>query len=141
MHVMATINGLCLPNLPKFLDHLMDIKVGRGRDAVTVTLNILRFPSFQSPTVMPDYIKKECVDKLNVFLEKYSDGYYLHQMEIEHIRRLVEYLNTVTLPHTGASPLEILEKDFKTFYKQYDERRDKNLIETFPELADWYNDL
>ena len=141
MHVMATINGLCLPNLPKFLDHLMDIKVGRGRDAVTVTLNILRFPSFQSPTVMPDYIKKECVDKLNAFLEKYSDGYYLHQMEIEHIRRLIEYLNTVTSPHDGASLLEILKKDFKTFYKQYDQRRNKDFRKTFPELVEWYNEL
>jgi len=141
MHVMATINSLCLPNLPKFLDHLMDIKVGRGRDAVTTTLNILRFPSFQSPTVMPYHIKQECANKLTAFLEKYSDGYYLHQMEIEHIRRLIEYLNSVESPHTGASPLDVLQKDFKTFYSQYDQRRGKDFTKTFPELAKWYNDL
>ena len=141
MHVMATINGLCLLNLPKFLDHLLDIKVGRGRDAVTLTLNILRFPSFQSPTVMPISVKRECANKLAAFLEKYSDGYYLHQMEIEHIRRLIEYLNSVESPHAGASSLETLQKDFKHFYNQYDTRRNKNFIKTFPELVEWYNDL
>lgn len=141
MHVMATINGLCLPNLPTFLDHLMDIKVGRGRDAVTVTLNILRFPSFQSPTVMPDYIKQECANKLAAFLEKYCDGYYLHQMEIEHIKRLIEYLNSVESPHAGASSMDILQKDFKTFYTQYDQRRNKDFIKTFPELKEWYGNL
>jgi len=141
MHVMATINGLCLPSLPKFLNHIMDIKTGRGRESVTVTLNILRFPSFQSPTVMPDYIKQECANKLSIFLERYLDGYYLHQMEIEHIRRLIEYLNSVESPHTGASQIEILQKDFKQFYSQYDARRNKNFKETFPELKEWYDSL
>lgn len=141
VHVMATINGLCLLNLPKFLDHMMDIKIGRGRDAVSFTLNILRFPSFQSPIVMPQHIKNECANKLFVFLEKYKDGYYLHQMEIEHIRRLIEYLNSVESPHVGASSIDILQKDFKTFYTQYDKRRNKDFAKTFPELSDWYDSL
>ena len=141
LHVMATINGLCLLKLPQFLEHMLTFKQSYGRDVVTVSLNILRFPSFQSPTVMPDFVKQECVKQLEAFLERNSDGYYLHDMEIQHIKRVIEYLNTADSPHEGASNHSVLLKDFKNFYQQYDVRRGKNFVETFPELKDWYNGL
>ncbi|NDB56965.1 twitch domain-containing radical SAM protein [bacterium] len=141
LHVMATINGLCLLSLPDFLEHMMDFKMGYGRDSLTVTLNILRFPSFQSPVVMPYGIKEECAVALEKFLEKHEHGKYLHQMEIEHVKRLVQYLRNATIPHEGASHIDILERDFKNFYEQYDQRRSKDFIKTFPVLEYWYNGL
>jgi len=141
LHVMATINGLSLLSLPKFLTHMMDFKMGWGRDSLAFTLNILRFPSFQSPTVMPDGIRKECTNELEKFLIRFENSKYLHQMETEHINRLIEYLVNIKTPHEGASSIDILEKDFKSFYEQYDKRRNKNFIETFPQLEYWYYDL
>ena len=141
LHVMATINGLCLPKLPDFLAHMMDFKQAYGRDSLTVTLNILRFPSFQSPLVVPDEIKQNCATRLQQFLDQFDNGHWLHQMEVEHIRRLIEYLNSVESPHAGASSMDILQKDFKTFYTQYDQRRNKDFIKTFPELSEWYDSL
>ena len=141
MHVMATINGLCLPKLPDFLEHMMDFKQAYGRDSLTVTLNILRFPSFQSSLVMPLKIKQLCRERLQQFIDRWGDSHWLHQMEVEHIRRLIEYLNSVESPHTGASSLDVLQKDFKTFYTQYDQRRSKNFEKTFPELSEWYGNL
>jgi len=141
LHVMATINGLCLLSLHKFLKHMMDFKIGRGKDSLVFTLNILRFPSFQSPTVMPHGVREECAVELENFLNSYEHGNYLHQMEIEHVKRLIEYLRKVDIPHEGASNKTVLEKDFKNFYEQYDVRRNKNFIETFSELEDWYRDL
>ena len=141
LHVMATINGLCLTKLPDFLAHMLDFKQAYGRDSLTVTLNILRFPSFQSPLVMPVEIKKNCATRLQQFLDNLGDNHWLHQMEIEHIKRLIEYLNSTEAPHAGASSMDVLQKDFKQFYQQYDQRRNKNFINTFPELKEWYNDL
>jgi hypothetical protein len=141
LHVMATINGLCLPKLPDFLAHMIDFKQAYGRDSLTVTLNILRFPSFQSPLVMPHDVKQGCATRLQQFLDQFGDSYWLHQMEVEHIKRLIEYLNSVESPHAGASSIDILQKDFKTFYTQYDQRRNKNFVKTFPELKDWYDSL
>lgn len=141
LHIMATINGLSLLSLSRFLEHMMDFKMGWGRDSLTITLNILRFPSFQSPTVMPFSIREKCANELENFLKKFEDSKYLHQMEIEHIKRLIDYLRNVNTPHEGASSQDILEKDFKTFYSQYDERRNKNFVKTFPELAEWYGNL
>ena len=57
LHVMCTINALCLESLTEFLDLLIAWKTKHGKQAVSFTLNILRFPSFQSPLVFPDEIR------------------------------------------------------------------------------------
>ena len=120
---------------------MMDFKKGWGRNSLTFTLNILRFPSFQSPVVMPFGIREECAVELEKFLTHYEHSVYLHQMEVEHVKRLIEYLRKVSTPHEGASSIDKLEKDFKTFYEQYDVRRGKDFIETFPILEDWYRGI
>lgn len=141
LHVMATINGLCLTGLPNFLEHMLDFKQAYGRDSLTVTLNILRFPSFQSPLVMSTEVKENCIENLQKYVNRYENSKYWHEFELEHIRRLIDYLSEVDAPHAGASSLDILQKDFKTFYTQYDQRRNKDFIKTFPELKDWYGNL
>jgi organic radical activating enzyme len=141
LHVMATINGLCLLSLPRFLEHMLDFKKGWGKDSLLFTLNILRFPSFQSPVIMPLEIRETCAKNLEKFLENYQFTPYLHQMEIEHIKRLVNYLREIDTPHEDGSNRSVLEKDFKSFYSQYDTRRGKNFTKTFPELKEWYDSL
>ena len=141
LHVMATINGLCLSSLPEFLESMCDLKRKYGRDYPTFTLNILRFPSFQSPLVLPLEKRKHAIDRLQAFLDRYADSGLLHDMERDHVRRLMSYLVDVESPHEGASPTEVLRKDFKRFYQQYDQRRSKDFVNTFPDLAEWYETL
>jgi hypothetical protein len=57
VHVMCTINALCLDTLPDLLNELLHLKQIYGRNRVLFTLNILRFPSFQSALVMPDELR------------------------------------------------------------------------------------
>ena len=82
--------------------------------------------------------------KYKINLEKWLDANrneWLHEHEINHIQRLIDYLDVVKTPHAGAAEQTILQNDFKKFYQQYDERRGKNFIDTFPTLADWYNNI
>jgi organic radical activating enzyme len=141
LHVMATINGLCLTDIVNFLDTIMSMKETYGRNWPTITLNILRFPSFQSPIVMPAEIKKKTADDLRSWYNKNTESNLLHDMEREHILRLITYLEEIETPHNGASSMQELQKDFKVFYDHYSYRRSKNLIFTFPEIADWYRGL
>lgn len=141
LHVMATINALCLPNIVSFLDYMMFLKEGYGKNWPTFTLNILRFPSFQSPTVVPDETKKIIISDLKKWFTKNGESKLLHEMEREHVLRLISYLESVDAPHDGASPKEDLVKDFKRFYVQYDQRRNKNFVDAFPLFAKWYNDI
>ena len=141
LHVMSTINALCLPTITEFLDMIMLSKEQYGRDWPTVTLNILRFPSFQSPLVLPLEYRKTVVERLRKWYTKNCESTLLHDMEREHILRLITYLESVETPHAGASPNEILEKDFKKFYTQYDLRRTKDFKKTFLQLAGWYGNI
>lgn len=141
LHVMCTINALCLDSLPQFLDTMIDLKKEFGRDYPNFSLNILRFPSFQSPLVLPDRIRTQYKNKLIDFMVKHKGYNYLHEHEINQMQRLIDYLDVVKTPHMGAAEQSVLQQDFKKFFIQYDERRGKDFCLTFPNLADWYNTL
>lgn len=141
LHVMCTINALCLSSLPTFLEMLVGIKMSYGADAINFTLNILRFPSFQSALVLPEKIKLKYKTQLEEFLLMYGDQPELHQMEVNQVKRLIDYLDIVKTPHSEAFEMPKLLNDFKEFYKQYDERRNKDFVKTFPELKEWYGRL
>ena len=117
----------------------MELKNEYGRDFPTFTLNILRFPSFQSPLVLPRPILQSYRDDLQYWLV--LNEKQLHEMERNHILRLLDYLNVVEKPHSDTFEPEALKNDFYHFYRQYDERRGKNFTETFPNLKLWYEAL
>ena len=48
------------------------------------------------------------------------------------------YLDTET---NQIPNVDKLSKFFKNYYLQYDKRRGKNFVETFPELGEWYNGI
>jgi organic radical activating enzyme len=140
-HMMCTVNALCLDSLPEFLEHCLEWKDLCGRDYPTFSLNILRFPSFQSPLVLPDELRSYYRSKLSDFYKKHKNNKLLHQFELNQLQRLIDYLDVVITPHAGAAEQSVLQQDFKKFFTQYDQRRNKNFTETFPSLADWYNEI
>jgi hypothetical protein len=141
LHVMCTINALCLETLPDFLDRMLMFKQQYGRDFPTFTLNILRFPSFQSPLVLPDNIRTKYKNNLQQWYDINHNSYLLHQMEINQVQRLIDYLDVVKTPHSDTFDRASLHNDFKQFYEQYDQRRGKDFRQTFPALAAWYDTL
>ena len=141
LHVMCTINALCLDTLPELLTQLMEWKSQYGRDFPNFTLNILRFPSFQSPLVLPDDIRTHYRDRLQQWLDTWTNNIMLQEHERNHVQRLIDYLDVVKTPHSEAFDRPKLLNDFKQFYTQYDQRRGKNFTQTFPNLANWYNSL
>jgi hypothetical protein len=138
LHVMCTINALCLESLPEFLDYVMLWKQQHGADFPSFTLNILRFPSFQSPLVLPAEIRTRHRDRLQVWLDRWHNNAMIHEHERNHVQRLIDYLDVVKTPHSEAFDLPALHNDFKRFYQQYDQRRNKNFATTFPKLKAWY---
>jgi organic radical activating enzyme len=138
LHVMCTINALCLLSLNEFLWNIVNLKRKYGRDSINFSLNILRFPSFQSVLVLPLSIREQYANDLAVSYEILADEVDCHEFEFNQLGRLIEYLRT---PEQDAQALQVLQRDFKNFYEQYDQRRSKNFRETFPQLTEWYNTL
>ena len=141
VHCMCTINSLCLPTLKDHLLYLHELKKQYGRDRVNFTLNILRFPSFQSPLVLPDHLRTRYAAELSELLFKYQNNPFWHEHEHNHLQRLIDYLDVVKTPHSDAFELPKLVNDFKQFYTQYDQRRGLDFDTAFPELKEWYNSL
>jgi organic radical activating enzyme len=141
IHVMCTINALCLDSLDQLLECIVKWKLGYGRDAISFTLNILRFPSFQSPLVLPDMLRTKYRDQLATFMVRHKGYSYLHEHEWNHVQRLVDYLDVVKTPHSDAFDRPKLLNDFRQFYTQYDQRRSKDFHTAFPNLTEWYNGI
>ena len=141
VHCMCTINALCLNSLDTLLDKLVELKKIYGRERVSFTLNILRFPSFQSPLVLPEHLLLYYRNKLILWTTRHQAEAYMHEHEINHLSRLIEYLDRVKTPHSDTFEMPKLHNDFKQFHTQYDQRRSKDFVTTFPVLKTWYDTL
>jgi organic radical activating enzyme len=150
LHIMMTINGLCLASITDFMEEMIDIKRQYGHRYPTMTLNLLRFPSFQSPAILPDNIKTMYKEKLETWLagviakgEKDKEGVKLFtDMEVAHVQRLIDYLDVIKTPHRNTADQDKLYNDFKNFYLQYDVRRGKHFRATFPqEFVDFIDSI
>ncbi len=141
IHNMCTINALCLESLPELLEKMVWFKSASKVYGPTLnyTLNILRFPSFQSPLVLPDDLRNKFKGDIQKFLN--NNVKHLEHMEVNQTQRLIDYLDVVKTPHTGAATQEKLQKDFKAFYSQYDKRSGKDFAKTFPIIGEWYNGI
>ena len=143
IHMMMTINSLCLSSITDFMDELKnEFKAVYGGDSISWTLNILRFPSFQAPSILPLDLKIKYKNKLQQWLDNNKDNNLIQIQEKDQLQRLIDYLETVSQPHKNTAEETKLFNDFKVYYYQYDNRRNKNFMETFPkEITDFYNSI
>lgn len=140
LNVMGTVNALCLDSLTDFIDQIINWKMKHGKNQVSFSLNIMRFPSFQGLCVLPDNLRSFYRNKLLQWYELNRNNKFLEEAELNQIDRLINYLEKVKIPHGEGFNRELAEKDFKRFYQQYDKRRNKNFNETFSkEMIEWYN--
>jgi hypothetical protein len=140
---MMTINALCLFTLPEFMDEMLKLKTKHKSQSPVCSFNILRFPSFQSLVTLPKEIRLERATAIENWINKNwndeKNGFIA--WEKESMERLVVYLREIETGHNHTSSLQTRERDFKSFYTQYDIRRNKNFVETFPMLKDWWDSI
>lgn len=141
-NIMMTINSLCLFSITDLIETILTWKLKYSKTRIVFSVNLLRFPSFMSPLALPDHIKTDRKIHLKNWLENNKENNNLHRMEIAGIERLIDYLEVVDAPHRRVSKKELLWHDFKSFYNQYDQRRNKNFDKVFPSiLVDWKNSI
>jgi organic radical activating enzyme len=142
LSIMMTINALCLESLPEMLDQVMAWKKTYGQWHINFSLNILRFPSFQSALTLPDHIRQAYNKRLAEWYATNKSNPDLNNFEKSNIERLIDYLDIVKTPHGEGYVQATAQKDFKQFYEQYDVRRGKDFRKTFsPMLVEWYESI
>jgi organic radical activating enzyme len=140
---MMTINALCLFSITEFMDEMLKLKVKYKTQSPVCSFNILRFPSFQSIVTLPKDIRLERADTIEKWIndnwDNEKNGFI--QWEKDSMVRLVKYIREVDTGHSFTSSLESRERDFKSFYSQYDKRRNQNFLEAFPMLKEWWDSI
>jgi organic radical activating enzyme len=139
LHCMMTINSLCLETITEFMDDMMELRKEYGDRAPVLSLNILRFPSFQSAAILPVELKTMFKEKIETWLPTQMDT--LNIREIAQVQRLIDYLDVVKTPHRNTAETPKLYNDFRYFYEQYDKRRGKDFRATFPSFVEWYDSI
>ena len=139
---MMTISNLTLFSITDFLDDIIDLKREFSNKALFhMTLNILRFPSFQSVTLLPDYIKKERIEHLSMWLEAF--GSFITDSEKAHIQRLISYLQKIDRALEDTDTVEDKQADFVNFFTSYTKRRNLDIVKTIdnPGFTQWWEEM
>ena len=139
LNIMMTINSLCLFSITEFLDDVYEMKLHTGTKP-RCSVNLLRFQVSNHPA-LPDHIKDYLREKLETWYNSVKEQPLWHDFEKASIERLIDYLVTVDAPHRRTSDKMTLWRDFKTFFRQYDKRRNWTL-DIFPDiLTDWVDTI
>lgn len=143
VNVMMTINALCLFSITEFMDEMMKLKAKYGAHAAMMSFNILRFPSFQSIVTLPKEIRLERAQAMQDWVDKnwINGDNGLYDIERDGLLRLIDYTKNVETGHSFTSSKESRERDWKSFYTQYDQRRGKNFLDCFPTLKEWWDSI
>jgi organic radical activating enzyme len=157
VHFNTTLSAISVDGFLDFLNWFKLLKGKYGREKISISINPVRFPSFQSIIVLPEEIRLKYVSDFNNFITDVENIHVFSGMELDQITRFIQYLKEVQRPHqqeeishsdkkyqedTNVLDIIALQKDFKRFFIEYDRRRNKNFIKTFPNLQEWYkNDI
>ena len=141
VHIMMTISALAVWSVNEFLEKIVGWrKEFNDKEAFYMSVNILRFPSFQSVNVISQEVKNTIADKLEKTINENRE--WMKEWEINHYERLVNYLRNVDTSYEDSDVIENKHNDFKNFVEQYATRRQKPIIDYTPiEFQNWFNTL
>jgi len=136
IHIMMTISALSIWTITEFMSDILELRKHSRSRQFHMSVNILRYPSFQNINVLPKELKLSQAAKISNWLNT-SSG--LSEFERNQIERLVTYLTTVDRSYEDTDSQENKLKDFVAFTKEYAVRRNKNISTVFPaEFTEWF---
>ena len=140
VNIMMTISALSIWGVAEFLEKIVEWRQSTRPNQYYMSLNILRFPSFQSVNIIDQKYKDILADRIENTLENIKD--VLQAWEINQITRLIKYLRNVTKSYEDNDGLDKKLSDFKSFVTQYATRRDKPIEDYFTkEMFNWYKTI
>lgn len=139
IHIMLTVSALSIWTITEFMSDILELRKNVDGRQFHMSVNILRFPSFQSLNILPEHLKASQAAKISSWLET-AQG--LGDFERNQIERLVTYLRTVDRSQEDTDTIEHKQHDFAKFTTEYARRHNKDISKIFPqEFNNWYNTL
>ena len=149
--IMATYNLTSVPTYHEVIKQVFELKKkhynGKRYRHYPIILDTayLRHPEFLQIRLLSTYWIDKIRDDVKLMdslaEEKYThiyghghSGFY--DFEREKLRRLLDWVDA---PLEDVKWLMRMRRDFVLFIDEFDKRRGKNFLETFPEMEDFYN--
>jgi organic radical activating enzyme len=144
INFMITFNALSLTSFKGFMYDIWSFRRAYNEDdgfnRIPFVISYLRWPQFQDVRILPTEFKLKYLNDIDQWMnmhdrnhsEDAAGRFYLE--ELDQIARLKEY---------ALTPLDNVDlqkrlADFKSFYKEYDQRRGTDFLTTFPEYREFY---
>ena len=148
--IMATYNLTSVPTYDRVIKKVFDLKKKHYNGkryrhyAIILDTAYIRHPEFLQVRLLStkwiDKIRQDVKLMERLAEEKYThiyghghSGYY--DFEREKLRRVLDWVDE---PLEDIQWLMKMRRDFVLFIDEFDKRRGKNFIETFPEMEDFY---
>jgi len=135
---LMSVSVLSVPTTKQFVEYATNLSDQYQR-SVGLKQNIINFPKWQNPMILPPEFSKHLYDTIE-YMEKHVNNisnpthfYGRYDQYMIFLRSLAESMIDNTGDYTDD------RKKFHEWFVNFDKRRGLNLVETFPELADFYN--
>lgn len=122
----SVISAFNVNTIPEFLDSLYKDELF-DRDTHTAKFYNIVNPTFFTLSILPDNLRKETIEKLND-----SKGRFNKKIQFE-INSVISQLENTTYDKE-------LAKQFVRSTQYYDRIRNRNFVETFPEISEIFNE-
>ncbi len=148
--IMATYNLTSVPSYHEVIKKVFDLKKKHYNGkryrhyAIILDTAYLRHPEFLQVRLLSTYwidkIREDVRLMTSLAEEKYTHVYGhghsgFYDFEREKLRRVLDWVDA---PLDDVKWLIKMRKDFVLFIDEFDKRRGKNFLETFPEMEDFY---
>lgn len=156
--IMGTVNAQAVDGFLDYLNWIKEQKISVDNvESVKFSITPVRFPTFQSLIILPKDLREQYSKEIEDYMADPDNLKWFNEYDLMNIDRFVKYVRDAEVPHKEKTKsfeadkdfdkenktfdVDELARDFKSFFTQWDARRNKNFVETFPRLADWYNSL
>jgi len=139
---IITMNNLSVSNLDKLMEGILELRKKYSNDFQRVWFDtpVLNTPTWQSMQILPEpYVMK--LNRVKQFmqqnLETEDDLYHgFKDYEVKRIERDIAWMQTPVSDEYRNKQMG----DFYRFFKESDKRHNKNFLEYFPEMKEWWRD-
>lgn len=144
--IMSTINALSIFQYDRFLEDVLRIKKqyykpGMPHSALILDTPYLRWPAHQALFILPIDMIHRMKSQIDFMFSNQQGPSNPHQgffeWEADKFKRIYQML----MEREDSIEVTIDQKDFVRFVDEHDHRRGTNFLGTFPEMAEFYNQI
>jgi hypothetical protein len=130
---MSTYNALSVTSYTEFLKDVLLLKLKHHNTDRTINIDIpyLNHPEWMSVRILPPEFKSFILKQVQFMKDNHCNGLGFQAWEVSKLER-IQYL-------LEEDQNKVLQKDFWIFFSEHDRRRNTNFLDTFPELASFFN--